>query len=183
MCRSHWVRVLLLVGPVFVLWACGPSEESKPPFPVEDQTEWKRYLQGTWVYAGVSPSGSEIGVPVEDSLFLRVTFRGDSLDYVGETHRGDWVGKRKATCAVKYKEPYELEVGSCVRGLRLRRLEGDTLQSNRFSVSPGSPRSKKVAFHVGSVFPPSLRASSTDSLWMMEKGETDFYLTREQMPN
>lgn len=171
--------MVLVVGPVFLLWACGPSGESKPPFPVDNQTDWKRYLQGTWVYAGASPSGFGAGVQIEDSLFLRVTFRGDSLDFVGESHQGDWISKRTATCAVGYGEPYALEISSCVRGLRLRRVEGDTVTSDQYSVPPGSPRAKKAAFYVRSMFPPSLRASSPDSLWMMEKRGTNFYLTRE----
>lgn len=182
MSRSFWVRTLLVIGPVFLLWACEPVGESKPPFPVDNQTEWRRYLQGTWVYAGADPSGEEDRGPTKDSLLLRVTFRGDTLDFMGETRQGDWFSKRKATCAVGYGKPYELELSNCVRGVRLRRLKKDTVRSERFSVPAGSPRSKKLAYLVGSMFSSALQPSSLDSLRMMEKKGRYFYLTREQGP-
>lgn len=181
--RPLWIRMVVIVGPVFLLWACGPSGESEPPFPVDNQAEWKRYLQGTWVYAGGRPSRGENRGPARDSLWLRVTFRGDTLDFVGENQQGDWFSKREATCAVGYGEPYELEISSCVRGVRLRRLKKDTVRAERFSVPAGSPRSKKLAYTVGSMFSSALRARSTDSLRMMERKGRYFYLTREQSPN
>lgn len=171
----------MIIGGILCLFGgCTPSEESGPPFPVDDQADWWHYLQGTWVYAGVSPSGSGLGVPVEDSLFLQFTFRGDTLDYVGETHQDDTAGKMEATCTVVYGEPYTLDVENCVRGVQHRLVNEDTLWSDQFTAPPGSPRARKMAFSIGSMFTSTLRASSVDSLWMMQSGEANFYLTREQ---
>jgi hypothetical protein len=173
----------MVIGGICLFWGCTPPEESEPPFPVDNQAEWRHYLQGTWTYAGASPSGSGLGAPVEDSLFLQLTFQDDTLNYLGETHQEDTAGKMEATCILAYGEPYMLEVKNCVRGTELRLVNGDTVQADQFSAPPGSPRSRKMAFSIGSVFPSSLRAISTDSLWMMQRGETNYYLTRGQESN
>lgn len=180
--HSVWIRALLLLGCA-CLWTCGPSGESTPPFPADGRTEWKEYLQGTWVYAGADPTESGEEGPTKDSLFLRITFREDSLDFVGVTRQGNWFSKRQATCAVKYGQPYELEISSCIRGIRLRRLKKDTVRSDRFSVPAESPRSKKVAHAIGSLFSSALHASSVDSLRMAEEKGRYFFLTRERVSN
>lgn len=177
--RALPVRALLFVMTAVLVWACGSSGDSERPFPVENQSEWKQYLQGTWEYAGPSPSGSVGGIQLSDSLYIRATFRGDTLDYLGESHQGNWDSRKKATCAVSYGAPYELEVSTCVRGLTLRLVDGDTAQADRFAVAAGSPRSKKEAFYVGSMFPSSVRSTSLDSLYVMNRGGTKFYLTRK----
>lgn len=177
--RAFFLRTVLFLGTVVLLWSCGSSGETEPPFPVENQSQWRQYLQGTWEYAGASPSGSVGGVHVKDSLFIRVTFRGDTLDYVGESYQGNWDSRRQATCAVGYGAPYSLDVSTCPRGVTLRLVDGDTAQADRFSVPAGNPRSRKAAFYVGSVFPPTLEATSRDSLYMMDRGGKKFYLTRK----
>lgn len=184
--RSVFLHLLFVVVSGVVLGACGQGG-SGPPFPVDSQQDWQRYLQGTWEYTGTTVMRSDDVVLSTDSVFYRVSFEKDTMEVTNKDIGGSSVNVGHAVCLVEYGSPPEFDVEECIRakkysvwrGDAFNREKGDTTAIQRSSAPVGSPKAKRLAADISDALP-NLRASTRDSLMVGYGNGKGFYLTRQE---
>lgn len=179
-------RLLLAFACLLVLGACGQNDPG-PPFPVESQQDWRRYLQGTWEHAGVSVARTDDMILSTDSVFYRISFRGDTVEVMNKDFGGTSVNVGHAVCLADYGSPPKFNIEACVRGRRFNvwrqdiftHQRGDTTSMQRTTASPGTPKAERLAAEMSDALP-RLRATARDSLWVGYGNDKGFYLTRQE---
>lgn len=182
------LHLLFVATSVLLLGACG-QRNSGPPFPVESQQDWQRYLQGTWEYTETNVMQANDIVLSTDSVFYRVSFQEDTMEVTNKDIGESSVNVGHAVCLVEYGAPPDLDITGCVQSRKytvwrqdgFNQQKGDTTSIQRNSAPVGSPKAKQFAADISDALP-NLRASTRDSLMVGYENGKGFYLTRQEAP-
>ena len=168
-----------------LICSCGLFE-SDPPFPVENKSEWKKYLQGEWrhtrsdtVFAG----GRSIST---DSSYYQLSFVGDSVRVLRKMVTGNSLVVGEATCVLEYNSPPKIDITSCVEGRKYQVWtqstfnyeKGDTTKIKSGEMPEGSREAEGLAKEVSQAIP-RFQTVSVDSLRVLYGNGGGFYLTRQ----
>lgn len=182
---SFDIRYFLPVIFLLPLFGCNQAG-SEVPFPVDTKKEWRRYLQGDWVYSRADSIHVGNGFVSADSSSYQLSFAGDSLEVLRKNFSDRSVIVDHASCKVRYSLPSRVDIESCNRARKYRVWlqdvyhyeRGDTTYMHRSTMASGSPESRSLTKDI-SEFIPTLRTESRDSLRVVYGNGNSFYLARK----
>jgi len=176
---------VLLVVSMFMVFCT--QFDSGPPFPVDNNNEWRQYLQGVWRHTSKDTVRFGNSSVSTDSSSYQLFFRGDSLRVVRKELVNESLFIGSTLCAVEYNFPNRVNVESCNSAEKYRVWtkdmynynKGDTIRINSTNMNNGSPESRSMAEDVSEAIP-VFQTTSVDSLRVLYSDGSGFYLTRQQ---